>query len=129
MNSTPVTYQIIDHTADLGIIVKGPDVKSLFILAAQAMTDLIVEGDIGDKIAVKDVFVKGEDFPDLMVRLLREYRWKQRFESVIPGWNSRLAEIQAAILRVRLRYLDRDNKKCAKRARRYREELDYCGLL
>ncbi|UCH00628.1 MAG: DegT/DnrJ/EryC1/StrS family aminotransferase [Deltaproteobacteria bacterium] len=46
-----------------------------------------------------------------------------------PGVDSRLDEIQAAILRVRLRYLDRDNKRCAKRARRYREELDYCGLL
>ncbi len=72
MNSTPVTYQIIDHTADLGIIVKGPDVKSLFILAAQAMTDLMVRGDIRDKTAIRDVSVEGEDFPDLMVRWLGE---------------------------------------------------------
>ena len=36
------------------------------------MTDLMVEGDIGDKIAVRDVLVKGEDFPDLMVRWLGE---------------------------------------------------------
>jgi SHS2 domain-containing protein len=41
-----VTYQIIDHTADLGIIVKGPDVKNLFIHAARAMTDLMVKGEI-----------------------------------------------------------------------------------
>ncbi|MEE9150959.1 MAG: archease, partial [Thermoplasmata archaeon] len=68
MNSTPVTYQIIDHTADLGIIVKGPDVESLFILAAQAMTDLMVKGDISKKIATRDVLIEGEDFPDLMVR-------------------------------------------------------------
>jgi len=72
MNSTPVTYQIIDHTADLGIIVKGPDAKSLFIHAAQAITDLMVKGDLSDKIATRDVLVKGEDFPDLMVRWLGE---------------------------------------------------------
>lgn len=56
MNSTPLDYQIIDHTADLGIIVKGPDVKSLFINAAQAMTDLMVEGEIRDKTS-RDVLV------------------------------------------------------------------------
>jgi len=72
MNSTPLTYQVIDHTADLGIIVKGPDVKSLFIRAAQAMTDLMVKGDISEKTAIRDVLVEGEDFPDLMVRWLGE---------------------------------------------------------
>ncbi len=72
MNSTPVTYQIINHTADLGIIVKGPDVKQLFIHAARAMTDLMVKGDLSDKIATRDVLVEGEDFPDLMVRWLGE---------------------------------------------------------
>ena len=43
------------------------------------------------------------------IRLLREYGWKERNKSDIPGWNSRLDEIQAAILRVKLRYLDADN--------------------
>ena len=70
MNSTPLPYQIIDHTADLGIIVKGPDVENLFILAAQAMTDIMVKGDISEKRATRDVLVAGEDFPDLIVRWL-----------------------------------------------------------
>jgi len=43
------------------------------------------------------------------VRLLREYGWAERYVSHIPGWNSRLDEVQAAILRVKLRYLDQDN--------------------
>ncbi len=72
MNFTPLTYQIIDHTADLGIIVKGPDIKNLFIRAAQAITDLMVKGDISEKTAIRDVLVEGEDFPDLMVRWLGE---------------------------------------------------------
>jgi len=83
MNSTPLTYQIIDHTADLGIIVKGPDVKSLFIRAAQAMTDLMVRGDISDKTAIKDVLVEGEDFPDLMVRWLGEILYLFEGENLI----------------------------------------------
>jgi len=72
MNSTHLPYQIIDHTADLGIIVEGTDVKNLFIRAAQAMTDLMVEGDISKKTVMKDVSLQGEDFPDLMVKWLGE---------------------------------------------------------
>jgi dTDP-4-amino-4,6-dideoxygalactose transaminase len=45
------------------------------------------------------------------VRILREYGWQQRYISDIPGRNSRLDELQAAILRVKLRYLDADNGK------------------
>jgi dTDP-4-amino-4,6-dideoxygalactose transaminase len=44
------------------------------------------------------------------LRLLRQYGWKERNKSQIPGVNSRLDEIQAAILRVRLRHLNAMNK-------------------
>lgn len=45
------------------------------------------------------------------VAMLREYGWKQRYVSTIAGRNSRLDEIQAAVLRVKLRYLDAANDK------------------
>lgn len=45
------------------------------------------------------------------VRMLREYGWRERYISEIPGRNSRLDELQAAILRVKLRHLDSDNAK------------------
>ncbi|MBI5773344.1 MAG: DegT/DnrJ/EryC1/StrS family aminotransferase [Verrucomicrobia bacterium] len=45
------------------------------------------------------------------VRLLREYGWQERYVSAVHGWNSRLDEIQAAILRVKLRQLDQWNAK------------------
>ena len=56
-------------------------------------------------------------------RLLREYGWSERYISKIAGWNSRLDEIQAAVLRVKLRYLDQDNSKRVKIAEVYNKEL------
>lgn len=57
------------------------------------------------------------------VRLLRQYGWRQRYVSEIPGRNSRLDEVQAAILRVKLKYLDRENAERAAIAARYRTNL------
>jgi dTDP-4-amino-4,6-dideoxygalactose transaminase len=45
------------------------------------------------------------------LRLLREYGWRKRYVSEIPGMNSRLDELQAAILRVKLRHLDAENRR------------------
>ena len=55
---------------------------------------------------------------------LREYGWKERYSSSTFGWNTRLDEIQAAILRVKLKYLDIDNKKRKRIAQMYKELLD-----
>jgi dTDP-4-amino-4,6-dideoxygalactose transaminase len=44
-------------------------------------------------------------------RALREYGWKERYVSEIPGWNSRLDEVQAAILRVKLQRLEHANER------------------
>ena len=56
-------------------------------------------------------------------KLMREYGWKDRYISSIKGWNSRLDEIQAAILRVKIKYLDKDNAKRIKIAKKYIKEL------
>jgi dTDP-3-amino-3,4,6-trideoxy-alpha-D-glucose transaminase len=63
--------------------------------------------------------------PDMArrVRLLREYGWDRRYTSEIAGWNSRLDEVQAAVLRVKLRWLDPDNAARARIAALYRELL------
>ena len=72
MNSKHPSYEIIDHTADLGIIIKGGNIKELFVNAANAMTDLMVKADIREKEAKRKLIVEGEDLPDLMVRWLSE---------------------------------------------------------
>ena len=56
-------------------------------------------------------------------RLLREYGWAERFVSHVPGFNSRLDELQAAILRVKLAHLDADNAKRRSIAAQYDESL------
>lgn len=43
------------------------------------------------------------------LRLIREYGWQRRYISEMPGMNTRLDEIQAAVLRVKLQYLDKEN--------------------
>ena len=45
------------------------------------------------------------------IRRLRQYGWGERYVSDVPGKNSRLDELQAAILRVKLVRLEEDNRK------------------
>lgn len=62
------------------------------------------------------------------IRLLREYGWKNRYISDIQGFNSRLDEIQAAILRIKLRYLERDNEKRRSIAELYRTGITHPSI-
>ena len=52
---------------------------------------------------------------------LRQYGWDENQISEEPGWNSRLDELQAAVLRVKLPYLDADTEKRRLIARKYNE--------
>ena len=61
------------------------------------------------------------------VKGLREYGWNETRVCQFAGANSRLDELQAAILRVKLRYLDEDNSKRAELAKLYDQGLS--GLL
>jgi dTDP-4-amino-4,6-dideoxygalactose transaminase len=63
------------------------------------------------------------------LKLLREYGWAERYVSRIPGMNSRLDELQAAILRVKLRRLDEDNAKRVRLAAAYDARLRGSGLV
>jgi dTDP-4-amino-4,6-dideoxygalactose transaminase len=63
------------------------------------------------------------------MRLLREYGWRERYISDLPGMNTRLDELQAAILRVRLPYLDQENARRRDLARLYDSFLSATTLL
>jgi dTDP-4-amino-4,6-dideoxygalactose transaminase len=57
------------------------------------------------------------------VRSLREYGWERRYVSEVPGVNSRLDELQAAVLRMRLGYLEDGNRRRAQIAAAYNDGL------
>lgn len=54
----------------------------------------------------------------------RQYGWNHSRKTSAPGVNSRLDEIQAAILNVKLKYLDSDNNKRQKIAELYSKALE-----
>ncbi len=56
-------------------------------------------------------------------RLVREYGWKPRNRALLRGINSRLDELQAAILRVKLPHLDEWNARRREIAEKYRRAL------
>ncbi|CUW37982.1 putative aminotransferase, StrS family [Magnetospirillum sp. XM-1] len=80
-------------------------------------------GAVGDGGAV----VTGSDALAQSLRSLREYGWRGDRVSHVAGVNSRLDEIQAAILRAKLPYLDADNDRRRAIADRYGAALE--GLL
>ena len=53
------------------------------------------------------------------VRMLRTHGWREKYDPEVLGYNSRLDEMQAAVLRVKLRHLDAWNAERARRARLY----------
>lgn len=62
------------------------------------------------------------------LRCLREYGWRQRHVSELPGINSRLDEMQAAMLRVKLPSLGEQVRKRRELASRYLQHLSKVWL-
>jgi dTDP-4-amino-4,6-dideoxygalactose transaminase len=61
------------------------------------------------------------------IRELREYGWRERYISATAGMNTRLDELHAAMLRVKLRHLPADNARRRAIAAIYDAELRHIG--
>ncbi|MBL8102389.1 MAG: DegT/DnrJ/EryC1/StrS family aminotransferase, partial [Anaerolineales bacterium] len=85
-----------------GALYRGRKVGSLGDIAAFSFYPTKNLGAFGDGGAVVT------NNPDLAekVRILRQYGWKEHYVSSVRGINSRLDELQAGILRLKLMYLD-----------------------
>jgi dTDP-4-amino-4,6-dideoxygalactose transaminase len=81
-------------------------------------------GAIGDG----GIIVTGDPALAERARLIREYGWTGRYISDVPGLNSRLDEIQATILRVKLKHLDEANASRNRLASLYDEGLKIPGI-
>jgi dTDP-4-amino-4,6-dideoxygalactose transaminase len=80
--------------------------------------------------AIGDAGLVVSNNPELIrnVRMMREYGWQRRYISEVTGVNSRLDEIQAAVLRARLPFLNADNERRRSIAAAYTEGLTDTGL-
>ncbi|MBW4590066.1 MAG: DegT/DnrJ/EryC1/StrS family aminotransferase [Aetokthonos hydrillicola CCALA 1050] len=118
-------YVVEDCAQSHGAEYMGHKTGSLGDLAAFSFYPTKNLGALGDGGAVvtNDVSLAQK------VRSLREYGWQERYISSIPGMNTRLDELQASILRVKLRYLDHENSERQQLARRYNQLLSTTSLV
>lgn len=72
MDSKKPDFTLLDHTADLGIIVGGRNLRTLFEVAAKSMMYIMVKGKPADTTKTFNLSVEGYDLADLMVRWLGE---------------------------------------------------------
>lgn len=77
----------------------------------------------GGAVVVKDEQL-AKDF-----RVFRNYGSEKRYYNKVVGTNSRLDELQAGLLRVRLKYLDELNAEKVQLAKRYDEEINNPKIL
>lgn len=57
------------------------------------------------------------------IKALANYGSEKKYHHIYKGWNSRLDEIQAGVLSIKLQHLDADNEKRRKIAQYYREHI------
>jgi SHS2 domain-containing protein len=69
---SPGTYQLFDHTADVGIEVRAPSHPELFETAALALFDLITDVGTVEARSERQVTLSARDTEELLVRWLSE---------------------------------------------------------
>jgi dTDP-4-amino-4,6-dideoxygalactose transaminase len=118
--------KVIEDAAQAhGARYKGKRVGSLGDAAAFSFYPGKNLGAYGDGGAV---VTSDEELAD-RVRVLRNYGSRKKYHNEEKGFNSRLDELQAALLRVRLAKLDEWNERRKKVAAFYHEELGTCSEL
>lgn len=98
---------IEDNAQAQGALYKGRKTGSLGHAAATSFYPGKNLGALGDGGAI----VTNDASVAERVRILRNYGSKQKYNHIDKGQNSRLDEIQAAVLRVKLRHLDQWNEQ------------------
>jgi dTDP-4-amino-4,6-dideoxygalactose transaminase len=116
---------IEDCAQSHGAKVDGRYVGSMADMATFSFYPTKNLGAVGDG----GMVVAGDPERANQVRMLREYGWRRRYVSDLPGVNSRLDELQAAVLRVRLAYLEAGNQRRTAIAAAYDHGLANTGLV
>lgn len=86
-------YEILSHTADVGIAAEAPDLAELFAEAARGMAAIVLDAEPPAPGGSEPVEVAADDLPALLVEFLQECLY--RFEvhgSLVVGARLRVDE-------------------------------------
>lgn len=75
------------------------------------------------------IIVTNDDSVAEKLRMLRNYGQSKKYYHQFLGYNSRIDEMQAAILRIKLKHLDEWNERRRKLAKIYHDLLDECNII
>ena len=108
-----------------GAAISGQKVGSFGEMGAFSFYPTKNLGAIGDGGAV---VTNNQELQEKLLAL-RQYGWNEQRVSSFSGISSRLDEIQAAILRVKLKTLDKDNERRREIAQAYTRSLEETGIV
>ena len=116
---------IEDNAQAHGCLFKGKKTGSLGDAAGHSFYPGKNLGALGDGGAVT---IDNDDLADV-IRSLANYGSSKKYVSEFQGLNSRLDEIQAAILSVKLKYLDQDTQRRKEIAKYYIENIKHSDII
>ena len=90
-----VMYEIIDHTADIGIKVKGSSLEELFVLAAEATFDLLIASRRAFIPSIEvPIIIEAPAIDQLLVRWLQEllFVFERRRLVLMKFWIDKVSE-------------------------------------
>jgi len=67
-------YEILEHTADIGLSIKASNLKELFATAAKGMTSLLVSGEIQEKETI-EIFLEAQSIEEIFHDWLSEINY------------------------------------------------------
>jgi SHS2 domain-containing protein len=76
-------FEILEHTADVGIIAYGADLKQAFANAARGLFSLITELDGVGEVLHQDIVVNASDVESLLVAWLNELVYRFDTEGIL----------------------------------------------
>jgi len=76
-------FEIVNHTADVGIIAYGADIKQAFANAARALFSLITELDDVEEVLHRDTELTATDEESLLVEWLNELIYRFDAENIM----------------------------------------------
>jgi len=78
-------YELIDHTADVGVKAYGETIAEAFECAAEAMFDIITDHSSIDPIGEYDIFLEAPDHEQLLVDWLSKLLFLNGAQNLVFG--------------------------------------------